>query len=311
MDKAEAFYKLFPCDLRELILAGGYRFEELREIRFRVGQPIIVKCDGREEIIRQKNSIRPYVVSLCELSELINYICDFSIYAYEEELRQGFITTMGGHRIGVGGSVTIEGNAVKTFRYITCVNVRIAHEIPGVGDLLLPHLQSGGRLYNTLIISAPGCGKTTLLRDLVRQISNGGQTVGVVDERSEIGGCYMGIPQNDIGMRTDIIDCCAKAQGIMMLVRAMAPDVIAVDEIGSGEDAAAIETALYSGCKLIATIHGYDITDVIKKRMLRELIHGEAVERYVMLEGRASVNRHIRILNSEYQCIWKYPEVEV
>ena len=303
MDKAEAFYKLFPCNLRELLILGGYRYEKLREIRFRVGQPILIKCDTGEEMLRCKGSADPYLIQQGELTELMNYICDFSIYAYEEELRQGFITTIGGHRIGIGGSVATEEGEIRTFRYITCLSIRVAHELPGISKHLMPYLFKNGQLYNTLLISAPGCGKTTMLRDLIRMLSDQGHTVGVVDERSEIGGCYMGIPQNDIGMRTDIIDGCAKAHGIMMLVRSMSPDVVAVDEIGTKEDVSAIETALHSGCRLIATIHGYDVQDVIQKQMLRTLIQDGAIERYVVLEKDGSGNRMVRILDQNFELI--------
>lgn len=311
MDKAEAFYKLFPCTLRELLLAGEYCYEELREIRCRVGQPVLVRHGGREDMLRYPNSAVPYIIKQAEMTELINYICDFSVYAYEEEMRQGFMTTIGGHRIGFGGCVMMKEGTVRTFRYITCINVRVAHEITGVANELVPYLLCRGQLRNTLIISAPGCGKTTLLRDLVRQISNEGQTVGVVDERSEIGGCYMGVPQNDIGRRTDIIDCCAKAQGIMMLVRSMSPDVIAVDEIGSEQDAAAVGAALHSGCKLLATVHGYSIEDVSCKSGLRIFMQEGALERFVVLEGRASEKRCIRIMDAERQCIYQSEEAAV
>lgn len=305
MDKAETFYRLFPGSLRELLAAGGFCYDDLREIRLRVGQPVLVRCGLKESTLYCRNSAVPYVIGQKELTELINYICDYSIYAYEEEIRQGFITVTGGHRIGIGGCVAMEGASVRTFRYITCVSIRVAHEITGVADHILPYLFHHQRVRNTLILSSPGCGKTTLLRDVVRQISDSGQTVGVVDERSEIGGCYMGIPQNDIGRRTDIIDCCAKAQGIMMLIRSMAPDVIAVDEIGSREDAAAIGMALHSGCRLIATVHGYNIDDIAGKDAIQNLIREKALERFVILEGRALENRSMKVLDMDYRCIYQ------
>ncbi len=308
MDKAEAFYKLFPCSLREHLQARNYCFQEMREIRIRVGQPVLIKSSTREEALRYKNSTQIYIMEQSGLEELINYICDFSIYAYEEELKQGFMTTIGGHRIGIGGSVVTEDHHVKTFRYITCLNIRIAHELPGIGEKILPYLQEDRHVCNTLLVSAPGCGKTTMLRDLVRLLSNGGYTLGVVDERSEIGGCYMGIPQNDIGMRTDVIECCAKEQGIMMLLRSMSPDVIAVDEIGTRADVEAIQNALRSGCRLIATVHGYDITDVIEKKQLSDLISDGVIERFILLEHRCTGERVIRVLDRMYNCLLRYRE---
>lgn len=139
-----------------------------------------------------------------------------------------------------------------------------------------------GNVCHTLIISPPMCGKTTLLRDLIRQVSDGntylpGMSVGVVDERSEIAGSYQGIPQNDLGIRTDILDCCPKAEGMMMLIRSMSPEVVAVDELGDYEDIHAIESVIHCGCKLFATVHGSSIEDIKRKPLMQRLVQ----ERYL------------------------------
>ena len=157
-----------------------------------------------------------------------------------------------------------------------------------LADPVLPWLYGEDGIFHTLIISPPRCGKTTLLRDLVRQISNGnrehrGCTVGVVDERSEICGCFMGIPGNDVGIRTDVMDACPKAEGMMMLIRSMAPEVIAVDEIGRYEDIPAIETVLCSGCRLIATVHGSGLADLKSRPLFQRLLAEQVFERYVIL----------------------------
>ena len=155
----------------------------------------------------------------------------------------------------------------------------------------MPFIVENGEVCHTLIISPPCCGKTTLLRDVIRQISNGnawceGKNVGVVDERSEIGGAYQGVPQNDLGIRTDLLDCCPKAEGMMMLIRSMSPEVVAVDEIGTGEDIRAIESVVNCGCKLLATVHGNSMEDMKQKPLLNRLVESHVFERYIVLDAK-------------------------
>ena len=173
---------------------------------------------------------------------------------------------------------------------------------------MLPFLFGKEGVCHTLIISAPRCGKTTILRDLVRQLSDGtegrrGYTVGVVDERSEIGGCYMGVPQNDLGMRTDLLDCCPKAEGMMMLIRSMAPGVIAVDELGSYSDIHAIESVIHCGCKLLATVHGTSIEDIQKKPLFQKLIQEHVFERYIVLHNREHIGKVKAVFDGRGTCI--------
>ena len=258
----------------------------LQEIRMRIGQPLSIMSGGDEKIL--PSAEKAHIVTKEEIKETIEYMSKYSLYAYENELRQGFLTLEGGHRVGVAGKVIIDRGKVKNIQYISSLNIRVAHEVIGCADELIPYITKNKMVCHTLIISPPCCGKTTLLRDLIRQISDGneyvkGCSVGVVDERSEIGGCYMGIAQNRLGMRTDILDCCPKADGMIMLIRSMSPQVVAVDEIGTAEDIHAIEYAMQCGCKLIASVHGLDMEEASRKPVLGELIRRKMFERYIVL----------------------------
>ncbi len=270
--------------IRNIIESRKIGYDKLQEIRLRIGKPIIVIADNVEWVMRE-------VIEKAEFQEILEYICKYSLYAFENELRQGFITVEGGHRVGISGQVYVENGEVKHFKNISSVNIRISHEILHCADKILPYITQDKEVLNTLIVSPPRCGKTTLLRDLVRQVSDGnaklmGCTVGVVDERSEIGGCYLGIPQNQVGMRTDILDACPKSKGMMMLVRSMAPRVIAVDELGGAEDVQAVEYAMNCGCKFLATVHGKSIEEIRKKPLFESLLKEHRFERYVVLGNR-------------------------
>lgn len=257
-----------------------FDFSYLQEIRLRTGKPLTVLYKGKEKLLMK--------VEQEELRETLEYISNYSLYAYENEMRQGFITIEGGHRVGMAGKVVMEEGKIKNLKYISSINIRVAHEIKGCADKIFPYITKERQICHTLIISPPRCGKTTLLRDMIRQISNGnrwvkGVPVGVVDERSELGGCYMGTAQNDLGIRTDILDCCPKADGMLMLIRSMSPQVIAVDEIGAREEICAIEYALHCGCKMLATAHGISMEEMKKKPFFEQMIREKRFERYIVL----------------------------
>ena len=273
-------------NVRKIIQEDTGGLDSLQEIRLRTGQPVRIVRGNREKIL--PSEVSPHIITKEEVRETMDYISHYSLYAYENELRQGFLTIEGGHRVGVAGKVIMERDKVKNIQYISSVNIRVSHEVIGCADSLLPYITKNKQVCHTLIISPPCCGKTTLIRDLIRQISDGNQyvkgcSVGVVDERSELGGCYLGIAQNHLGSRTDILDCCPKAEGMIMLIRSMSPQVIAVDEIGTSEDIHAVEYAMQCGCKLIASVHGLDMEEAKKKPVLGELIRRRMFERYVVL----------------------------
>lgn len=265
-------------------------FSELQEIRLRIGQPVTVLYQNEELILPTMYSEKKRLGKQ-EMKETIEHISNYSLYAYEHELKQGFITIEGGHRVGMAGQVIMEGGKIKNMKYISSINIRVSHEVLDCANKIFPYITYNKQMYHTLIISPPRCGKTTLLRDVIRQISDGnrwikGCTVGVVDERSELGGCYLGVIQNNLGMRTDILDRCPKADGMIMLIRSMAPQVLAVDEIGAKEDVHAIEYAMHCGCKMLATAHGDSMEEICKKPIFEKLIREKRFERYVILSNR-------------------------
>jgi stage III sporulation protein AA len=205
---------------------------------------------------------------------MLNYLCGYSPYAMEEELRQGFFTIEGGHRVGVSGRTSYEKNGassvVNAVSDISGLNIRIAHERKGCARNLIPWICKGGRLAHTFLFAPPGVGKTTYLRDCIRLLSDGDETrrgvkVGVVDERSEIAACHCGVPQNDLGSRVDVLDNCPKEQGMRMLLRSMSPEVIAVDELGGAADFAAVAECAKSGVAVLGTIHAGSVAEAREK----------------------------------------------
>lgn len=308
MRKEEHVLKIFPEKIKQVLLAADLEMKYLQEIRLRVDQPLACFYQDREILLSEegklcKDSGDYFYVTKEMLLETVSFISRYSIYAFDEELKQGYITIPGGHRVGIAGKIVMDDGKIRGIKYISFLNIRFSHEKKGCADGVLPYLVHQGSFCHTLIISPPKCGKTTLLRDLIRQISNGnkllpGQNVGVVDERSEIGGCYQGVPQNDLGIRTDVLDCCPKAQGMMMLIRSMAPDVVAVDEIGDFRDSQAIEAVFHCGCKLLATVHGSSVEEIRRKPLLQKLVQYHFFQRYVVLDRATGVG-HIRDIFDE------------
>ncbi|MCQ4635894.1 stage III sporulation protein AA [Anaerovorax odorimutans] len=243
-------------DLPETIL------NNLEEIRIKAENDIRVLAKNQEIVVALKKNA---LVTRDDLDTILNNLLNYSYYAYEEELAKGYITIEGGHRVGVCGRAVLDKGKVCLIKEISSLNIRRSREIIGVADRVIPHIldKDTGRLANTLIVSPPKCGKTTLLRDIVRVLSYKGYKVGLCDERSEIAGSYLGKPSYDLGPRTDVLDACPKAEGMTMLIRAMSPDVVVTDEIGRTEDIAAIETAICAGVNILTTIHGKSYDDVI------------------------------------------------
>ncbi len=308
--RAEEILMLFPEGSRDRWREVAKMARRLQEIRLRACLPLSILVDNREYFVDRQGQIvdipgeaaRPLPE---ELENLLGHLCKYSIYAFADEIRQGFLTVQGGHRVGLAGQVILDGEGrIKNMKYIRYLNIRIAHQIRGAADALMPCLYEDGQVMSTLLISPPGGGKTTMLRDIIRQVSDGtvygrGINVSVVDERSEIAGSYLGVSQNDVGIRTDVLDGCPKVEGMMRLIRSMAPRVLAVDEVGSLADAQALQMAGGCGCKLLATIHGGSMEEVRRKDYMRYIMEQGLFERYVMLDRRQGACRIVEIYDGE------------
>ena len=273
----------------------------IEEIRIRNSKPIILKLNNSEKIIN-------YIVQTEDVLNILQSICENSIYSYQNQICEGFITIKGGHRIGITGSAVIENNQVKN------LNFRIARQIIGCSNNIIKEIinQEENTIYNTLIVSPPGAGKTTLLRDIIRNLSNGtgeitGKNIGVVDERGEIAAMYKGIPQNDLGIRTDIIENIKKSVGMKMLIRSMAPEIIVADEIGSKEDVQEINYAVCSGIKGIFTAHGSNLEDLKLNPAIAELIEKNIFEKLFFLDknskGKIDTIYELDKINKVYKII--------
>jgi stage III sporulation protein AA len=289
--------KMIVANLPNAVQAG------LEEIRVRERRPLEINHNGKYAFVTDQaelasDEVRAYRPNREDCRALLELLTNHSIYTFEEELKRGFITIAGGHRVGLAGRTVLDSGQVKQIRDIGSFNIRIARDIQGAGRLILPYLQDRETesIHHTLVISPPQQGKTTLIRDLARCISRGdwgnaglgigGLKVGIVDERSELAACEKGVPRFDLGPRTDVMDGCPKAEGMMMMIRSLSPEVLVVDEIGRPEDAAAIHEALHAGIKVLATAHGAQPEDIRQRPVLKTLMAEGVFTRIVVLGRR-------------------------
>lgn len=287
-------------NLREKIINIQKNDLNIEEIRLRTQKPLIVNFNNKDyfynnsrKCLDNKNT-DPYIVTREDIDTTFQLMCKYSIHSFIDDIKKGFITLKGGHRVGIVGKVIIEDGQVKNIKHISSLNIRVSREVKNCSEKVLNHIIKGPReVNNTLIISPPQCGKTTLLRDIVRNISTGnkekgfdGIKVALIDERNEIAGSYLGVPQMDIGIRTDVIETCPKDIGITMLLRAMSPNLIVTDEIGSEKEIKALYTALNGGVSLITTVHGDSIEDIRERKELSKLLDKELFKKVIILSAK-------------------------
>lgn len=283
MDISSLFH-FFPPELAGRMQEAAVSPQEIREIRLRAEAPPV--------LIAEETHVLPGpVVSACAIQRTAARMCQNSVYARQEELRNGFVTLPGGHRAGFCGHAVVEDGKMQSLTDISSINLRVAHAIIGAADSILPALVRGRTVYNTLVVSPPGGGKTTLLRDIARQLGSEkyGFRVGLADERGELAAMHRGTPQNDIGIFTDVYDGCPKAQAMQMLLRGMAPDVVITDELGGPEDEQAVRALTYAGVRIICSLHGEGREDALARPGIGELLRAGIFRKVVVLGGMGRI----------------------
>jgi len=291
---------VMPDTLQKIILGIPSSIAlNMEEIRIREGKPLVIYGGGEEFFIRHdgmptKFAEEGYIITRHDSYAILQLISNHSLYAVEEELRNGYMTIKGGGRVGIVGRAVVENGKIKTLKNVNSFNIRIPKEVVGAADKAMPYIATSNTVLHSIIFSPPQMGKTTLIRDIARQLSDGfgkfrGIKVCIVDERSEIAGCLEGVPQNRVGIRTDVLDACPKAAGIMMLIRSMSPEVIITDEIGKAEDVQAVEEALNSGVKIITTAHSANLEDAQNRPILKHLLNIKVFERIMVLGNSLGV----------------------
>lgn len=292
--------RLFPDDMKLAISAQiRNRWHQLQEIRCRAEQPLELIFDQHVEWIE---SCKP---TSQDRVYILNQLSHYSLYRMEDELREGYITIEGGHRVGLAGKVNTWEGRVKAVQHITFFNIRIAKQSIGVAQPIMPYVYQGDYL-NTLIIGPPQSGKTTLIRDMTRLISSGWQNifpkkVAVIDERSEIAASIKGTPQHDVGKRTDVLDACPKAEGMMMMIRSMSPEIIVVDEIGHEEDVRALLEAIHAGVIIFCTMHGRSLAELKRRPSLIPLFDAHVFKRMIILDHHGKGPGYIKAIYNEQE----------
>lgn len=303
MDKMYKQYeKVIPKRILYEIETKGIRLSEITEIRIRKGQNVLVRKKQGFMILSP--------VTDEEIEDYFLKLCQYSPYAYKEELNECYLSFEGGFRIGICGQMSEGEGDRKTLRFINGINIRFHNQWRGVSNPYLQYLSQDMTIINTIIVSVPGGGKTSFLRDLIRNISNGTKEmkehqVSLIDERNEISGLYLGRPQLDVGRNTDILSYEKKSLGMIRMIRSMAPEVLAFDELGEETEYEIIKRAFYSGIRIVCTIHGKDYTGLLSNRKLMELFDSGMLQRIVYLSSADNPGQVLTITDAKNHLIYK------
>lgn len=298
MKLSDEIINSLSLNLREKIKT--IKEDDIEEIRLRINKPLIINANQIDYFYNEnkkqldRNMDKAYIVTKEDLEQTFQIICKYSIHSFMDDIKKGFVTLRGGHRVGIVGKAIVENEKIENIKHISSLNIRVSREVKRCSDKVLSHIiKSSTKINNTIIISPPQCGKTTLLRDIVRNLSSGndkfnfkGVNVALIDERNEIAGSYLGVPQMDVGIRTDIIETCPKDVGIMMVLRSMSPNIIVTDEIGREKDIKALYTALNGGVGLITTVHGDSMEDIRNRKELNRLLNEDLFKKVILLSAK-------------------------
>ena len=267
-------------------------FSKIYEIRMRNGQPIIINYNNNIYFVGENGLTNDESKSLIsdkdDISQVIVNASNCSLYAVNDQLKQGYISCNSGIRIGVVGEIVAENEQVITVKNYNGINIRVPHEVKGCSLNVLPYLFKQNEFLNTLIVSSPGAGKTTFLRDVCYQISihNMPFNILVLDERNEIASCYEGKSCLNVGKFTDVITGGNKKMGFINGIRSMSPDIICTDELGSKEDYDSVNMANTCGVKLLASIHASNVFELNYKQGFKDIMSSRIFKRFVVLSNR-------------------------
>ena len=309
MDKRlEEILNYLPVNIRCMLQkVFEHTGDTVQEIRIRNRLPLIIETQNGSFAVLPDGNISPavggaYIVETSDIQKIFRGICENSVYAFSEEIRQGFVTIRGGHRIGITGRAVTNGHTIETFRDISSINIRIAREVIGSANLIIDHVLSQSGVKNTLLVAPPMGGKTTILRDLARQISDRGIKTAIADERGEIASLFRGVPQNNVGVQTDVMENVPKAEAALMLLRTMSPQLIVTDEISTKSDAEALLQCFGMGVSVVASTHGDTADEVLNRDFLKPLLGGMGFRQIIVLkkEGRglgAEIIGRVRVIS--------------